>query len=161
MPSFDVVSKLDMQEVDNALTNLMREIGQRFDFKNSRTQVEREGSIVTILADDDMKLKQVQELLKAHLTRRKVDAAALDFGKPEAASGNMVRQVVTLREGIDRDLARRLTKEIKASKLKVQVAVQGDELRVSGKKIDDLQAVISHIKGLGIEQPLQYVNFRD
>src|SRR5690606_22296353 len=125
------------------------------------TQVEREGSIVTILADDDMKPKQVQELLKAHLTRRKADAAAPDFGKPEAASGNTVRQVATPREGLDRDLARRLTKEIKASKLKVQVAVQGDELRVSGKKIDALQAVISHITGLGIEQPLQYVNFRD
>lgn len=161
MPSFDIVSKTDMQEVDNALANLTREIGQRFDFKNSKTSIEREESVITILADDDMKLKQVQELLRGHLTRRKVDAAALDFGKPQAASGNMVRQVVTVREGIDRELAKRLTKEIKASKLKVQVAVQGDELRVTGKKIDDLQATIAHVKGLGIEQPLQYINFRD
>lgn len=161
MPTFDIVSKTDLQEVDNAIANLMREIGQRFDFKNSRTTVERDGPVITILADDDMKLKQAQELLRGHITRRKVDAAALDFGKPEAASGNMVRQVVTVREGIDRELAKRLTKEIKASKLKVQVSVQGDELRVSGKKIDDLQATISHVKSLDIEQPLQYVNFRD
>lgn len=161
MPSFDIVSKTDLQEVDNAIANLSREVGQRFDFKNSKTSIEREESVITILADDDMKLKQVQELLRGHLTRRKVDAAALDFGKPEQASGNMVRQVVRVKEGIDRELAKRLTKEIKASKLKVQVAVQGDELRVSGKKLDDLQATIAHVKALDVEQPLQYVNFRD
>lgn len=161
MPTFDIVSKVDLQEVDNALGGVTREIAQRYDFKGSKSTVERDEGTVTILADDDLKLKQVQDLLRVHLTRRKLDPAALDFGKPEKASGGMVRQVCTLKQGIDRELAKKITKEIKGSKLKVQVSVQGDELRVSGKKRDDLQAAIALVKGMGIEQPLQYVNFRD
>ena len=113
------------------------------------------------LADDDLKLKQMHELLKMHLTRRKVDAAALEFKPPEKASGNAVRQTVALKQGIDKELAKRLVREIKDSKLKVQVAIQGDELRVSGKKRDDLQAAIAQLRGVKTEQPLQYVNFRE
>ena len=161
MPSFDIVSKTDLHEVDNALDNLRREIGQRFDFKGSKSSVERQENAITILADDDPKLKQMQELLKAHVTRRKLDAAALDFGTAEKAAGNMVRQAVTIKQGIDRELARQIIKGLKDSKLKVQAAIQGDELRVSGKNRDDLQAAIKLVKGLGIEQPLQYLNFRD
>ncbi|MBF0562710.1 MAG: YajQ family cyclic di-GMP-binding protein [Alphaproteobacteria bacterium] len=161
MPSFDIVSKTDVPEVDNALAGLAREITQRFDFKGSKCSAERVDEAITLLADDDMKLKQMQELLRIHLTRRKVDAGAFDFKPPEKAAGNTVRQVVAIRQGIDKELARQISKEIKNSKLKVQVAVQGDELRVSAKKIDDLQTTIAFVKGLKIEQPLQYVNFRD
>ena len=161
MPSFDVVSKTDVYEVDNALDGVRREIGQRFDFKGAKCSIERAENIVTILADDDLKLKQMHELLRVHLTRRKLDAGALEFGKVEKAAGNSVRQEVTVRQGVDKELAKRIVKAVKDSKSKVQVAIQGDELRVNGKKIDDLQATIRLIKDLNIEQPLQYINFRD
>jgi uncharacterized protein YajQ (UPF0234 family) len=161
MPSFDIVSRTEMTEVDNALAGVQREIATRFDFKGSKCTIERAEAVITILADDDLKLKQMHELLKAHAARRKVDAHVFDFGKPEKASGNAVRQTVTVRQGIDAELARKISRSIKDSKLKVQVAIQGDELRVSGKKRDDLQAAIAHVRGMGIEQPLQYVNFRD
>jgi uncharacterized protein YajQ (UPF0234 family) len=161
MPSFDVVSRLDLAEVDNAVAGIDREIATRFDFKGSKCSVKREEGAINLVADDDLKLKQLHELLKVHLTRRKVDPAALDFKTPEKASGNTMRQSVVLRQGVDSDLARRLVREIKDSKLKVQVAIQGDELRVSAKKRDDLQAAIAVMRGLKIEQPLQYLNFRD
>ncbi len=161
MPSFDVVSKLDLAEVDNALAGMSREIATRFDFKGSNCSIKREEGVMTVLADDDLKLKQMHELLKTHLTRRKVDAAALEFKTPEKASGNAVRQSVLLKQGIDKELAKRLVREIKDSKLKVQVAIQGDELRISGKKRDDLQTAIAHLRGVKVEQPLQYVNFRE
>ena len=161
MPSFDIVSRLDMAEVDNALAGLTREITTRYDFKDSKSSITRQESNLLILADDELKLRQLHELLKMHLTRRKVDAGALEFKPPEKASGNMQRQTVVLKQGIDRELAKRLVREIKDSGLKVQAAVQGEELRVTGKKRDDLQAAIALLRGLKIEQPLQYVNFRD
>ncbi len=161
MPSFDVVSKTDVFEVDNALDGVRREVGQRFDFKGAKCSIDRAENIVTILADDDLKLKQMHELLRVHLTRRKLDAGALEFGKVEKAAGNSVRQEVTIRQGVDKELAKQIVKAVKDSKSKVQVAIQGDELRVSAKKIDDLQATIRLIKELKIEQPLQYLNFRD
>jgi uncharacterized protein YajQ (UPF0234 family) len=161
MPSFDVVSRLDLAEVDNALAGIAREIETRFDFKGSKAAVTRQEGQLTILADDELKLKQMHELLKVHMTRRKVDPGALDFQAPEKAAGQSLRQAVTLRQGIDPTLAKRLVREVKDSKLKVQVAVQGDELRVTGKKRDDLQAAIALFRGLQLEQPLQYVNFRE
>lgn len=161
MPSFDIVSNTDLAEVDNAINNLMREVGQRYDFKGSSARVERAEAVLTIHADDDLKLKQIQELLKGHLTRRGVEAGVLDFKTPEKAAGQAVRQEVVVRQGIEKDLARSLVKDIKSSKIKVQVAIQGDELRVTGKKRDDLQAVIAHVKALDTEQPLQFTNFRD
>ncbi len=161
MPSFDIVSKLDLAEVDNALAGIAREIGTRYDFKDSKSSVTRQEGAITLIADDDLKLKQIHELLKVHMTRRKVDAGALEFKPPEKASGNMLRQTVALRQGIDRELAKRLVREIKDSGLKVQASIQGDELRISGKKRDDLQAAITVIRGLKLEQPLQYVNFRE
>ncbi len=161
MPSFDIVSRLDMAEVENALAGIAREIATRFDFKDSKSTITREDPNLVIIADDELKLKQMHELLKVHLTRRKVDTGALDFKPPEKASGNMLRQSVVLKQGIDRELAKQLVREIKDSKLKVQAAVQGEELRVTGKKRDDLQAAIALLRGLKIEQPLQYVNFRD
>ena len=161
MPSFDIVSKTDLAEVDNAVANMVREIEQRYDFKGSHCTIERAEQVLTVAADDDLKLRQMHELLKGHLTRRKVDAGVLDFKTPEKAAGQSVRQEIVVREGIEKDLAKRLVKEVKSSKVKVQVAIQGDELRVTGKKRDDLQAVIALMKGLDLDQPLQFVNFRD
>ena len=161
MPSFDIVSRTDIPEVDNALNSAMREIGTRFDFKGSNCSIERKDETLTILADDELKLKQVQELLRGHLAKRKVDAGAFDFQTPEKAFGNSLRQTVAIRQGIERDLAQQIVKMVKGAKMKAQIAIQGDELRVSGKKRDDLQAVIALVKDSKITQPLQYVNFRD
>ncbi len=161
MPSFDIVSRTDLQEVDNAVQGAMREISTRYDFKGSNCSVERSDETLMIKADDDYKLKQVQEVLRGHMAKRKVDAGAFDFAKPEKASGNTLRQTVTIKQGVERDLAQQVVKAVKGAKLKVQVAIQGDELRVSGKKRDDLQDSIALIKELKITQPLQYVNFRD
>ena len=153
MPSFDIVSRTDLAEVENALQNMRREIDQRYDFKGSSCTIERNEASLTIRADDDLKLKQMHELLKGHLTRRKIDAGVLDFKTPEAAAGTSVRQTVEVRQGIAQDLAKRI--------VKVQVAIQGDELRVSGKKRDDLQAAMAVAKDLDLGMPLQFVNFRD
>jgi len=162
MPSFDIVSETDMAEVDNAIAGIGREIAQRFDFKGSKCTVERKDSEITVLADDELKLKQLQELLKIYFTRRNVDPKALDFKPQERAGGDMIRQVILIKEGIDRELAKTLIKEIKDSKSKVQVSIQGDELRVTGKKRDELQEVIALCRKLqSIDRPLQYVNFRD
>ena len=161
MPSFDIVSRTDLTEVDNALNALTREIGQRFDFKGSKSSIARENEVLTILADDDMKLRQMHELLRGHLTRRKVDAGALEFKDPEKAAGQSVRQKVVVRQGVPQDLAKKIVKEVKSSKMKVQVAIQGDELRVSGKKRDDLQDAIQMVKDMNLGLPLQYVNVRD
>jgi hypothetical protein len=161
VPSFDVVSRIDLAEVDNAIAGISREIATRFDFKGSKCSVERKEGALTVLADDDLKLKQMHELLKVHMTRRKIEPGALDYKPPEKASGNAVRQTIALRQGVDANLARQLVRELKDSKLKVQVSVQGEEVRVTGKKRDDLQDAIGVIRGLKIEQPLQYVNFRE
>ena len=161
MPSFDIVSRIELAEVDNALAGITREIGTRFDFKGSKCRVARQEGVLNVLADDELKLKQMHELLKVHMTRRKVDPAALEYKPPEKASGNTLKQTILLRQGVDTNLARQLIREIKDSKLKVQAAVQGDELRITGKKRDDLQAAIALVRGMKIEQPLQYINFRD
>jgi cyclic-di-GMP-binding protein len=161
VPSFDIVSRIDLAEVDNALAGIAREIATRFDFKGSKCTVERHEGELALVADDDLKLKQVHELLKVHLTRRKIEPGALDYQKPEKAAGNTLRQTIVLRQGIGADLARQLVRDLKDSKLKVQAAVQGGELRVTAKKRDDLQAAIALIRGRKIEQPLQYVNFRE
>ena len=161
MPSFDIVSKTDLSEIDNALANMIREMSQRYDFKGSQSRIERKEAEITINADDELKLKQMHELLQGHLARRKIEPGVLDYKTVEKAAGQAVRQKALIRQGIDRELAKRIVKEVKDGKFKVQVTVQGDELRVSGKKRDDLQAVIQHVKGLSVELPLQYVNFRD
>jgi cyclic-di-GMP-binding protein len=161
VPSFDIVSRIDLAEVDNALAGMSREITTRFDFKGSKCSIERKDGALSVLADDDLKLKQMHELLKVHMTRRRVEPGALDYKPPEKASGNTLRQTIALRQGVGADLARQLIREIKDSKLKVQVSIQGDELRVTGKKRDDLQGAIATIRGLKLEQPLQYINFRE
>ncbi len=161
MPSFDIVSETDLAEVDNAIQGVTREIGTRFDFKGSKCTVERKEALITLLADDDMKLRQMQELLRGYMVRRKLEASALEFKDPQTASGNTLRQEVNIKQGIDQTLAKRIVKEIKDSKLKVQVSIQGDELRVTGKKRDELQDAIAFVRAMKIDQPLQYQNFRD
>ena len=161
MPSFDIVSKTDLAEVDNALGNIQREIETRFDFKGSKCSLTRKDETLTLLADDQLKMKQVHELLKTHFTRRKLDAGCLEFKDPEKASGDSVRQTIIVKQGIDKDLGKKIVKDLKDSKMKIQVSIQGDELRVTGKARDDLQTAIAFVKGLKIELPLQYVNFRD
>ncbi|MFP6731111.1 MAG: YajQ family cyclic di-GMP-binding protein [Alphaproteobacteria bacterium] len=161
MPTFDVVSRTDMAEVDNALNGAGREIATRYDFKGSACSIERADQVLTIKADDEFKRSQVEDLLRSHMAKRKVDVRAFEFAEPEKASGNSLRQTVTIKQGIEREIAQKITKAIKGEKMKLQVAIQGDELRISGKKRDDLQAAIAFIKGLKISHPLQYINFRD
>jgi uncharacterized protein YajQ (UPF0234 family) len=161
MPTFDVVSRTDLAEVDNALNGAGREIATRYDFKGSACSIERADQVITIRADDEFKRSQVEDLLRSYMAKRKVDVRAFDFAEPEKAAGNSLRQTVTIKQGIEREIAQKITKAIKGEKMKVQVAIQGDELRITGKKRDDLQAAIAFIKGLKISHPLQYVNFRD
>ena len=161
MATFDIVSKTDLAEVDNAINGSMREITARYDFKGSKSEISKTDEAILISADDELKRRQVEELLVTHLTRKGVDTKALEFGRVEQASGNMVRQTVTVRQGIQRDVAQKIVKAIKSSKLKTQAAIQGDEVRVSGKKRDDLQDTMAMIKELGVEFPLQFENFRD
>jgi uncharacterized protein YajQ (UPF0234 family) len=161
LPSFDIVSKADMMEINNALSNIRREIAQRFDFKDSICSIDFKDEIITLLADDTMKLKQLHELIKIHLTRRKIDLKALDFKSIERATGNNIRQIVIIKHGINKEISKTLVKEIKNSKIKVQVAINGDELRVHGKQRDHLQEVIKLTMGISVDLPLQYVNFRD
>lgn len=161
MPSFDIVSETDLQEVDNALQNVAREIGTRYDFKGSKCAVERKEAVITVTADDEYKRDQIEQMIKAHITRRKLDAKALDFGKPEPAAGNTLRQTVTVKQGVDKDASKAIIKALKESKMKVQASIQGEEIRVTGKKRDDLQDAIAVVKSLGLELPLHYKNFRD
>ena len=161
MPSFDIVSKIDMTSVDNALQGVMKEMQVRYDFKGSKSEISKTDEAILISADDELKRRQVEELLITHLTRKGVDTKALEFGKVEQASGNTVRQTVTVRQGIQRDVAQKIVKAIKSSKIKTQAAIQGDEVRVSGKKRDELQETMAMIKELGVEFPLQFENFRD
>lgn len=161
MPSFDIVSKTDLAEVDNAVQGVSREIATRFDFKGAKASITLAETTITLLADDAMKLKQMQELVKGYFVRRRLDPNALDWKDEERAAGDMRRQLVEIRQGIEREFAQKIVKALKDAKLKVQAAIQGDELRVSAKKRDELQAAIQLVRQLGIERPLQYVNFRD
>lgn len=162
MPSFDIVSKTDMAEVDNAIAGIQREIGTRFDFKGSKCSHERKEQVITIVADNDSRLELMHDFLRTYFTRRKVDPLCLDFSAaPQKASGDTLRHEVTVKQGIDKDVAKTLTKEIKDSKIKVQASIQGDEVRVTGKKRDDLQECIALCKKLDVKLPLQFVNFRD
>ena len=161
MPTFDIVSKFDPSEVDNAIQNLKREIVQRYDFKNSNSEIEFEKELIIIKTDDDYKLVQLQEMLKVQITKRGIDVRALDMGKVEMSAGQAVRQTITMMQGINKDISKDIIKIIKEAKIKVQVSLQGDELRISGKKRDDLQQTITLIKTQNLDLPLQFINFRD
>ena len=161
MPSFDIVSKTDMTSVDNALQGVAKEMQVRYDFKGSKSEISKNDDVITILADDELKRRQVEELLITHLTRKGVDTKALEFGKLEQAGGNMLRQAVQVKQGIQREVAQKIVKAIKSSKLKTQAAIQGNEIRVTSKKRDELQATMAMIKALNLNLPLQFENFRD
>lgn len=161
MPSFDVVSRLDFQEIDNAISNVLREISTRYDFKGSQTTVERKEKDLTVVTDDELKLSQVHELIITHLVRRKVDPLTLQEGSKEKAGGDKVRQMYKLNEGIEQLIAKKITANVKSSKIKVQVKINGNELRVEGKKRDDLQLIMQMIEDAKVGIPLQFVNFRD
>tara|TARA_B100001175_G_scaffold249451_1_gene216500 strand:+ start:1719 stop:2204 length:486 start_codon:yes stop_codon:yes gene_type:complete len=161
MPSFDIVSKADMPSVNNAIDGVIREIGTRYDFKGSQSSVEIKEQIIIIHADDELKRKQVEDLILVHMTRKKIDPSFLSFEKIEPATGNSIRQNVLIKQGIEREISQKIIKLLKSQKAKTQVAIQGDELRVSGKKRDDLQSSISIIKENIKGTPLQFINFRD
>lgn len=163
MPSFDVVSRVDMQEIDNAVNQVKKEIATRFDFRGSKTSIEldRKDSKIHVLTEDDMKLRAIRDMLIAKVVRRSIEAGALDFGAPEKAGGDMLRQTVTIANGLDIETARRVVKAVKDGKIKVQVAIQGDEVRISGKQRDDLQQVIQTLKETDLGMPLQFVNYRE
>ena len=161
MPSFDVISKINHQEFDNALSNCLREISNRFDFKGLHISIDRKDKIITTIAPDELKLRQVNELLQTHLIRRKVDPRVISMKSSESASGGSIRQISELKEGISQENAKKVIADIKKLKLKIQIKIQGDELRVDGKKKDDLQEAISAIKSIDIGLPIEFVNFRD
>jgi uncharacterized protein YajQ (UPF0234 family) len=160
MPSFDVVSDFDAHEASNAIDQSNREVTTRFDFKGTGSKYELDAQIIFLTSQSDFQLQQMLDILRQKLVKRGIDIACLDEKEPEF-SGSEARQQVILRKGIDSDLARKLVKMVKGSKLKVQAAIQGDQLRISGKKRDDLQAVITLLKKADVELPLQYENFRD
>ena len=160
MPSFDVVSEVNMHEVTNAVDQANREVGTRFDFKGSKAQFTLETTVVTLHAQSDFQLKQMLEILKDKLARRGVDLACLEVIDPEI-SGKEARQKVTLRQGLDAPLAKTIVKHIKDSKLKVQASIMGDKVRVTGKKKDDLQQVMASLRQTELEMPVQFTNLRD
>ncbi len=161
MPSFDIVSKVDLAEVDNALNGAMREITSRYDFKNSESKITRVDEEIELIAEDQYKIDQVQQIFRTHLVKRKLSSGSFEFSKVEDARGGMLKQKSQIVQGIDRDISQIINKSIKNSKLKVQVAIRGEEMRVSGSKKDLLQKAIQLTKELDIKQPLQFVNFRD
>ena len=161
MPSFDVISKINHQEFDNALSNCLREIGNRFDFKGLHISIELKENLITTVAPDELKLRQVNELLQTHLIRRKVDPRVLNIKSSESASGGSIRQLTELKEGISQENAKKIIADVKKLKLKIQIKIQGEELRADGKKRDDLQDAISAIEAIDIGLPIEFVNFRD
>lgn len=158
--SFDVVSQVDMQEVMNAVNQAKKEVSQRYDFKGSKTEIVLSDDMIKVTTEDDFRLNSVIDILKTRMISRKVAVRNLEYGKVEEASGGMVRQQITIRQGIATEKAKQMVKDIKASKLKVQAAIQGDSLRVSGKSRDDLQAVIALLRDKDYEVELQFVNYR-
>ncbi|SFW28975.1 YajQ family cyclic di-GMP-binding protein [Nitrosovibrio sp. Nv17] len=161
MPSFDIVSEVDGQEIRNAVDQANKEVGTRFDFKGSDARVEQSGHTLTLYADDGFKLDQVGDILMGKLTRRGVDVRCLDRGATEKIGGNKVRQQITVRTGIETDLAKRIVRLVKDSKLKVQGSIQGDAVRISGAKRDTLQEAIQLVKKSVTDFPLQFQNFRE
>lgn len=160
MPSFDVVSEFDAHEASNAIDQANREVTTRFDFKGTGSKYVLDGELITLTSQTDFQLKQMLDIMRQKLSKRGIDVACLKEDEPEL-TGSEARQKVVMRQGLDTPLARELVKKIKSSKIKVQSAIQGDKLRISGKKRDDLQAVIALLKDSGTELPLQYENFRD
>ena len=161
MPSFDVVSEVNQVELRNALDQTNKEVSTRFDFKGSDARVEHKDKELTLYADDDFKLKQVTDVMLGKLAKRGVDIRALKFGNVEKIGGDKVKQIVTVRVGIEQELAKKIVKLIKDSRMKLQASIQGDAVRVSGGKKDELQNAIALVKKSITDFPVQFGNFRD
>ena len=160
MPSFDIVSEIEMHEVTNAVDQASREVNQRFDFKGTNAKFELKEAVITLSAPADFQLKQMLEILKLKLSKRGIDVACMKVDEP-VTTGQTARQVITLRQGVDTELGKKLQRLIKDSKLKVQAAIQDKQVRVTGKSRDDLQDVIAMVRKAELELPLQFTNFRD
>lgn len=159
-PSFDVVSEVDMQEVDNALNQAVKEITTRFDFKGSKVVMERKDEVIHLEAEDDMKLRNIVDVLQAKMVKRGISVKSLKLGKVESSLGGRVKQDLNLQVGLDRDQAKKITTAIKDSKLKVQASIQGDSVRITGKKRDDLQDAIAVLKGQDFDFAVEFTNYR-
>lgn len=162
MPSFDIVNKVDVQLLDNAINVARKEIVNRFDFNGSKTEItlDKKAMNVNVLTENDMRMESVIDVIRNRMIKQKLDPQCLDFGKDQVASGFMIRKDIKVREGIDKDVARKIIKDIKDSKLKVQAQMMDDQVRVTAKKIDDLQAVIALMRRGNYELPLQFVNMK-
>ena len=160
--TFDIVSKVDMQEVSNAVQQAVKEISQRFDFKGSKSSIDlsKEKAEITLVADDDYKLKSLTEILKAKLVKRNVSLKTLNFGNIEKAAGDTLRQLISLQQGLSPERAKDITKLIKETKLKVQTEIQKDQVRVRAKKIDDLQELIKMLKEKDFDFHIEFINYR-
>jgi uncharacterized protein YajQ (UPF0234 family) len=162
MPSFDIVNKIDSQTLDNAINNAKKEILNRFDFRDSKSTVEldKKTSTIQIVTENDMRIRAIEDTIITRMAKQGLDAKALDMGEEQYASGNMVRKDIKVREGIDKEVAKKIVKIIKDANLKVQAAIMDDQVRVTGKKIDDLQTAIAHLRSADIGLPLQFVNMK-
>jgi uncharacterized protein YajQ (UPF0234 family) len=162
VPSFDVVSELDLQEVDNAVNQAAKEIGQRFDFRGGKSSIELDKTAkkVKIIADDELKMRAIHQILESKMAKRGIDLRALKYGKEETASGNILRQEIDLKNGLGKEEAKEITKKIKDSKLKVQAQIQDEQVRVTSKSIDELQATIAMLKQSQLDFPVQFINMR-
>ncbi len=161
MPSFDIVSKLDLQEVDNAVNQARKEVATRFDFRGSKSRIDWDHKQINLVADDEFKMKSLVDIVIEKAVRRQLDRRALDIGKVEEAGGGLAKCEIKLKQGVPVETAREIVKQIKDAKLKVQAQIQEDQVRVSGKKRDDLQQAIALVKAKGYDLPLQFINFRD
>ena len=161
MPSFDIISSADIQEVRNAVDQVKRELGSRYDFKGTKASVELNEFLITVIADDSMRLKAVNEILREKLAKRKVSLKCVEFKDPQSAGGDMLKEEVLVKQGLKDEELKKINKEIKNIKLKVNSQIQGDQVRVTGKKRDDLQSVIAHLKRTMSDLELQFTNFRE
>jgi len=163
MPSFDIVSKVDAQTFDNAMNNAKKEILNRYDFSTSKSTIDhdKKTNVITIVTEDDMRLKAITDTIISKMIKQSLDPNSLDFGKDQYASGNMIRKEITVKEGLDKETAKKVVAKIKASGLKVQGSIMEDQVRVQGKNIDDLQSVIALCKKEDFGQPLQFINMRN
>lgn len=161
MPSFDIVSKLDLQEMDNAVNQAKKEVATRYDFRGSKSRIDWDRKVLSLVSDDEFKMKALVDILLSKTVKRKIDAKALDVGKFENAAGGLVKCTVGIKQGVPVETARKIVKQIKDTKLKAQAQIQDDQVRVSAKKRDDLQDVIAMVKEAGYDLPLQFVNYRD
>lgn len=162
MPSFDIVSRIEHQEIDNAVNNTMKEVANRYDFRGSKTELtfDHKEKKLHMIAGDKMKMDALKEMFLQKAVKRNLEIKVFDFEDPTATSGGALKRDVKLREGIEQDLAKKIVAKIKSTKIKVQGSIQGDEVRVTGKQIDDLQAIMTMLKGEDFDTPLQFVNMK-